>query len=41
VYFASDESRLCSGTELVLDGGRSAGMNFDLPDAMYDARLAD
>jgi 3alpha(or 20beta)-hydroxysteroid dehydrogenase len=41
VYFASDESRLCSGTELVLDGGRSAGMNFDLPEAMYDARLAD
>jgi 3alpha(or 20beta)-hydroxysteroid dehydrogenase len=41
VYFASDESRLCSGTELVLDGGRSAGMQFDLPDELYDARLAD
>ena len=40
VYFASDESRLCSGTELVLDGGRSAGMNFDLPDALYDPALA-
>jgi len=41
VYFASDESRLCSGTELVLDGGRSAGMQFELADALYDPRLAD
>jgi 3alpha(or 20beta)-hydroxysteroid dehydrogenase len=39
VYFASDESALCSGTELVLDAGDSAGMFLDLPDAMFDANL--
>ena len=35
VYFASDESSLVSGTELVLDAGQSAGEALDLPDALY------
>lgn len=35
VFFASDESSLCNGTELVLDSGYSAGMAMDLPDALY------
>jgi 3alpha(or 20beta)-hydroxysteroid dehydrogenase len=35
VFFASDESRLCNGTELVLDRGESAGQHLDLPDALY------
>jgi 3alpha(or 20beta)-hydroxysteroid dehydrogenase len=35
-YFASDESRFCSGTELVLDRGHSAGMWLDIPDTWFD-----
>jgi 3alpha(or 20beta)-hydroxysteroid dehydrogenase len=35
VFFASDESRLCNGTELVLDRGESAGQHLELPDALY------
>ena len=31
----SDVSRLCTGTELVLDRGESAGQHLDLPDALY------
>jgi len=38
-YFASDESRFCSGTELVIDGGHSAGLALDLPDAWFDPQL--
>lgn len=36
VFFASDESRLCNGTELVLDRGESAGQHLDLPDDLYE-----
>jgi 3alpha(or 20beta)-hydroxysteroid dehydrogenase len=38
VFFASDESRLCNGTELVLDRGESAGQHLDLPDDLYTLR---
>jgi 3alpha(or 20beta)-hydroxysteroid dehydrogenase len=40
-YFASDASRFCSGTELVLDQGHSAGMSLDLPDAWFDPRARE
>jgi len=30
LYFASDESSFCTGTELVIDGGWSAGHNIDV-----------
>lgn len=39
VYFASDESALCSGTELVLDKAGSAGIFVDLPDTFFDPAL--
>jgi 3alpha(or 20beta)-hydroxysteroid dehydrogenase len=35
VYFASDESRLANGTELLLDGAGSAGIHVELPDHLY------
>jgi 3alpha(or 20beta)-hydroxysteroid dehydrogenase len=31
LYFASDESSFCTGTELVVDGGLHAGMYVDVP----------
>jgi 3alpha(or 20beta)-hydroxysteroid dehydrogenase len=40
-YFASDEARFTSGTELVIDGGHSAGLALDLPDAWFDPALLD
>ena len=40
-YFASDEARFTSGTELVIDGGHSAGLALDLPDAWFDPALRD
>jgi hypothetical protein len=30
VYFASDESAYCTGTELVIDGGLHAGLYVDV-----------
>lgn len=36
VFFASDESRLCNGTELVMDRGHHAGQALDLPDFLYE-----
>jgi 3alpha(or 20beta)-hydroxysteroid dehydrogenase len=35
VFFASDESSLCNGTELVMDRGHSAGLDMALPDSVY------
>lgn len=35
VWFACDDSALCNGTQLVLDGGESAGLELDLPDALF------
>ena len=40
-YFASDESSLCSGTELVLDRGSSAGLALDLPDAWFEPQARE
>jgi 3alpha(or 20beta)-hydroxysteroid dehydrogenase len=40
-WFASDASKLCTGVELVLDEGESAGLFLDLPDAWFDPRLRE
>jgi 3alpha(or 20beta)-hydroxysteroid dehydrogenase len=37
LYFASDDSTFCTGTELVVDGGLHAGMYVDVP-GMFSAR---
>ena len=36
VFFASDESKLCNGTELVMDRGHHAGQHIDLPDFLFE-----
>ena len=36
VFFASDESRLCNGTELVMDRGHHAGQAIDLPGFLFE-----
>ena len=36
VFFASDESKLCNGTELVMDRGSHAGQHLDLPDFLFE-----
>lgn len=38
-HLASDESRFTTGIELVVDGGHSAGLALDLPDAWFDPAL--
>ena len=37
LYFASDESSYCTGTELIVDGGLHAGMYVDVP-GMFSTR---
>jgi 3alpha(or 20beta)-hydroxysteroid dehydrogenase len=37
LYFASDDSTFCTGTELVIDGGLHAGMYVDVP-GMFSTR---
>lgn len=36
VFFASDESRLCNGTELVMDRGHHAGQALELPNFLFE-----
>jgi 3alpha(or 20beta)-hydroxysteroid dehydrogenase len=39
LYFASSDSAFCTGAELILDGGLSAGMYMDIPN-IFDTRSA-